>query len=288
MFAPRAPAHGSGVGSGGMEAKYVIFLLVVLLGVPIGVAVCRTWRSMLDWVAVLMVWSTCEPELVGINFVSREFYRANTRGFEVSLADICVLIMLITMILRRKEQAFRWFPPMTVPTILYLSVGLISWMMAGSVVAVPEHAKTVPYEFFEVGLYPLFELSKILRGFLLYLAIVNYVRDERTAMVIVVGIAISAFYITRAAIVSRYVYGINRVRATLGHPNSLATYMAMLGTFVYAMALERKKWGPSMIFSFLTACAGVTVILTISRGGWPVWSSGLSSTRWCFCRGTST
>ncbi|MEI8139626.1 MAG: O-antigen ligase family protein [bacterium] len=250
-----------------MEAKYIIFLLVVVFGIPIGVLICKTWQSMMHVVAVVLVWATCEPDLVGINFVSREFYRANTRGFEISLVDICVWILMITMLLKRKEVPFRWFPPLTIPTLIYLAVGIVSWLLAGSLITVPEEAKLIPYEQFEVGLYPLFELSKIFRGFLLYLVIVNYVRDEKTAQTILFGIGLTALYMTWLAVSSRYLYGINRVRATLGHPNSLATYMAMLGTFVFAFALQRRQWLGSLVFGFLTLCAAISVILTISRGG---------------------
>lgn len=250
-----------------MEPKYIIFLLVLLIGVPVGVVACRARNSLMQVVAVVMIWATCEPDLVGINFVSREFYRANTRGFEISLVDICMLILLITMLTLRKQQAFRWFPPLTIPTFAYLAVGIFSWAAAGSLVPVPEEATIVPYPHFEVGLYPLFELSKIARGFLYYLTLVNYVRSEKEARVILFGIGLTALYMTWLAVSSRYLYGINRVRATLGHPNSLATYMAMMGTFVYAFALQKRQWLASMVFGFLTLCAAISVILTISRGG---------------------
>lgn len=250
-----------------MEAKYIIFLLVLVLGVPLGVAACMAWRPMMNVIAVLLVWATCEPDLVGINFVSREFYRANTRGFEVSLVDICVWILLLTMVIKRKDAPFRWFPPLTIPTLIYLLVGVVSWALAGSTLPVPEEAKLVPYEHFEVGLYPLFELSKIIRGFLLYLVMVNFVRDEKTAKTVLIGIGLTVLYMAWLAVSSRYLYGVNRVRATLGHPNSLATYMAMLGTFVYAFVLQRRQWLGSLVFGFLTLCAAVSVILTISRGG---------------------
>ncbi len=250
-----------------MEMKYVIFSLVMLLGVPLGVAACLAWRPLMKGIVVILVWATCEPDLVGINFVSREFYRANTRGFEISLVDICAWILLLTMLVKRKEYPFRWFPPLTLPTALYLLVGLISWFLAGSSISVPEEAKVVPYPQFEVGLYPLFELAKIVRGFLLYLVVVNYVRDEKTARTVVLGIGLTALYMSWLAISSRYLHGVNRVRATLGHPNSLATYMAMMGTFLYAFVLQNRKWMSSLVFGFLTLCAGISVILTISRGG---------------------
>jgi len=251
-----------------MEVKYIIFALSVVLGVPIAIAACLLRPALTRVVIGLMVWATCEPDLVGINFVSREFYRANTRGFEVSVVDLCVLVLLGFMLLKGKPyRPMRWFPPLTWPTALYLLVGIIAWTQAGPSLSVPEEATTVPYSVFEVGLYPLFELTKIVRGFLLYLVVVNYVRDEKDARAILWGIALTVLYMGYLAISSRYLYGVNRVRATLGHPNSLATYMAMMGAFVYAFVLQSRKIGPSVWFGFLAFLCGISVILTISRGG---------------------
>jgi O-antigen ligase len=214
-----------------------------------------------------MVWATCEPMKAGINFVSREFYRANTRGFEVTLADICALVLLGFMLVKRKAYPLRWIPPLAIPTLLYLLVGCISWTMAGSSLPVPLEAVRVPYERFEVGLYPLFELFKILRGYLLFWVIVNYVRNEAAARDLLWGIAAAVLYMGYLALTSRYLQGVHRVQATLGHPNSLATYMAMLGSFSFAFVLYFKKWIPSIFWGFLALLSTLGVILTISRGG---------------------
>jgi len=250
-----------------MEAKYIIFGLALLLGVPAAIAACVAKPALTRLIICLMVWSTCEPDLVGINFISREFYRANSRGFEVSVVDLCVLILLGFMLIKRKEYPMRWFPPLTWPTALYLLIGIVAWTQAGPSLPVPEEAKIVPYDVFEVGLYPLFELSKIVRGFLLYLAVVNYVRDEKAARAVLWGIGLTVLYMGYLALSSRYIHGINRVRTTLGHPNSLATYMAMMGAFMYAFLLQSRKVGQSLWFGFLTFLCGISVILTISRGG---------------------
>jgi hypothetical protein len=250
-----------------METKYIFFMLSMILGVPAAIAACLSRPVLTRWVMGVLVWATCEPDLVGINFVSREFYRANTRGFEVSLVDLCVLVLLGFMLLKRKEYPMRWRPPLTWPTALYLLVGVIAWMQAGPSLPVPVEARTVPYDVFEVGLYPLFELAKIVRGFLLYLAVVNYVRDEKAARAVLWGVGLTALYMGYLAITSRYLHGVNRVRTTLGHPNSLATYMAMMGAFVYAFLLQSRTLGRSLWFGFLTLLCVVAVILTISRGG---------------------
>ncbi|MBM4164232.1 MAG: O-antigen ligase family protein [Lentisphaerae bacterium] len=250
-----------------MESKYIIFLLVALLGVPLGMAACLVRPALTRWVVMLMVWATCEPNMVGINFVSREFYRANTRGFEVTLADLCALVLAGFMLVKRKDYPPRWIPPMAIPTLLYLLVGFVSWTMAGPSLPVPPVAIRVPYEQFEVGLYPLFELFKIMRGYLLFWVIVNYARSDRAARDLLWGIGAAVLYMGYLALASRYLHGVHRVQATLGHPNSLATYMAMLGSFSFAFVLFSGKWLSSMFWGFLTALSAIGVILTISRGG---------------------
>ena len=258
-----------------MDPKYIIFALCLVLGVPIAIALCAAKPVLTRVVVCVMVWATCEPDLAAINFCSREFYRANSRGFEVSLADLCVLILLGFMMLKRKQYPMRWMPPLTWPTLLYLAVGFISWTLVGPSLPVPDEAKTVHYAAFEVGLYPLFELMKIVRGFLLYLVIVNYVRDETAARTVLWAIMLTVFYMGYLALSSRYVHHINRVRTTLGHPNSLATYMAMMGSFTYAFLLQSRKLIASLWFGFLTFLCVIAVILTISRGGLAVLVLGI-------------
>jgi len=250
-----------------MEIKYFVFIVAMLLGVPLGIAACSVRPALTKLVLCVLVWATCEPNMVGINFVSREFYRANTRGFEITLADLCALILLGFMLLKRQVYPIRWMPPLTLPTLGYLLVGVISWTLAGPSLAVPPEAVKVPYDVFEVGLYPLFELLKIVRGYLLYWVIVNFIRDDKAARALLVAVAVTMLYMAYLTLSSRYLYGINRVQATLGHPNSLATYMAMLGSFAFAFVLQSPALWSSLAFGFLTLLCAVSVILTISRGG---------------------
>ena len=253
-----------------MPTKYLIFYLAVLIGVPLGTALSTSSRLIRDGVLVLMVWCTCMPDLTGINFVSREFYRASTRGFEVNLSDLCALILFFTMLVRKEYRPFHWLPPLTWPVFLYVGVIFLSWVLVSpNLLPVPltGGGERLPFDWFEIRLYPLFELSKVVRGFFVYLVMVNYVRDERALRAFLVGVSLTILYMTYVAVTDRYLFGINRVRASLGHPNSLATYMAMLGTVVFAACLQRESFVTSGALAFLEACCGVVVILTISRGG---------------------
>ena len=151
--------------------------------------------------------------------------------------------------------------------MLYLLAGFVSWTLTGPSLPVPEAAIQVPYTHFEVGLYPLFELCKIVRGYFLFWVIVNYVRNESTSKDLLWGIAVTVVYMGYLTLSSRYLYGVNRVKATLGHPNTLATYMAMLGSFCFAFVLYFRSVLPSLFWGFLTMLSAIGVILTISRGG---------------------
>ncbi len=253
-----------------MEPKFLIFFVVLLVFVPIGMVISANSRMIRDGVLVLMILCTCMPDLAGINFVSREFYRTSTRGFEVNLSDLCALVLLFAMLTLKEYRPFHWRPPLTWPILLYMLVIVISWMQVSpNLLPVPlgDGSERLPFDWFEIRLYPLFELSKVVRGFFIYLVMVNYLRDERALRAVLTGLALTILYMTYVAVTDRYLYGVNRVRASLGHPNSLATYMAMLGTVAFAACLQRESLVTGAALAFLEACCGVVVILTISRGG---------------------
>lgn len=259
-----------------MEFKYIVFFVVLVLGVPAGVVLCSVKKEFKYLFLLLMMLSTAMPQRLGINFFSHEFYRAATRGIEVSLIDICALVLFFHMLLNPREYRFRWFPPLTIPYLIYILIGFVSWALAGPDFSVPDAAgEVVPYDTFEVTLYPVFELSKILRGCFVYLVVVNLMRTERDLRMFVNGLALLVLYMTYESVTQRYLHGINRVAATLGHPNSLATYMAMCGTLMFAFMLSRKDLWKSLWYGLMTGFSGICVILSISRGGLAAMALGL-------------
>lgn len=256
------------------EYKYIIFFVVLVLGVPVGILLCQMSSWFTKTFMVVMIWATAEPDKAGINFVSREFYRAATRGFEISLVDICALILAGNLFLTWDEQDRVLLPALSIPYLLYIGLALFSWALNAENIAMPGPVVvkqyTVippPYEYFETGLYPLFEISKLLRGFFVYWILVNYLQDRSYFKVIFVGLAVTTFYLTGLALRDRYINGIHRVKTTLGHANSFSTYMAMMGCILFPLLLYTRSLMKSFLLSFLIACTGVCVILTISRGG---------------------
>ena len=222
----------------------------------------------------MMIWATAEPDKAGINFVSREFYRAATRGFEISLVDICALILAGNLLINWSDQKRIVFPALTVPYFLFISLAIISWALNAQNIQVPGPVTvkqyTVippPYTYFETGLYPLFEISKILRGIFIFWILVNYLQDREFFTVMFIGLGVTALYLTGLALQDRYLKGVHRVKTTLGHANSFSTYMAMMGCIMFPILLYTKSLLLSIIISFIIGCTGVCVILTISRGG---------------------
>lgn len=257
-----------------MEPKFLIFFAVLAFGVPLGIAACLALPKLRGFLVILMVWATAEPDLTGINFLSREFYRAMTRGIEISLADLCALSLAGAMMLDTKIKA-RWFPPLTLAFGAYLGMAMLGWLTAESSLPVPEAAALVPYPVFETSLYPAFEIFKIFRGFVFFWVLYQFLRTEDGMRVLGLALALTTCYLAFLVLRDRYVFGVNRVKATLGHPNTLATYMAMMATIQFAIALASRRWVESMAALIPCGLAALCVLMTISRGGLMAMAAGM-------------
>lgn len=253
------------------ELKYIIFFAAFLFGVPQGILLANRFKIFERFMVYFIVFSTVMPDSTAINFVSREFYFAMTKGFEISLADLGALVLLGVMVLQRDKYRIRGLPPIGWAMLGVIAVGFLSWVTSPMGISVPtaaqEHPFFIPYDTFETKFYPLFEISKLIRGFLLFFVIAWYVRQKENLETLLFAIAAATIYIGYLALVDRYVYGFHRIKATLQHPNSLATYMAMVGSFNFASLLTAKSGGRTALYFFAVAMSGVTVLMTISRGG---------------------
>jgi len=253
------------------EFKYIIFFFALFIGVPVGIFLTWKFPVLEKFVVIFLVFSTVVPDDTSINFYSREFYFALTKGIEISLGDLTALVLLGVILLKRHEYAAPGLPPLSILFSLIILIGFLSWLTSPSSIAVPEAAQEhpffLPYEKFETRLYPIFETSKWIRGFLLFLAIYYYVRKPENLDTVVLAVTISTIYLGLVVLSDRYLHGIHRVKGTLQHPNSLATYMAMCGTFLFSILLAEKRFVRIALISAALGLAGLSVIMTISRGG---------------------
>lgn len=253
------------------ELKYVIFFFATFVGVPVGIVFARRFPVIEKAVVILLIFTTVVPDDTSINFYSREYYFALTKGLEISLGDLCALVILGVVFLERGEYRAPGIPPMALAFLAVIFTGFLSWTTSPASIIVPEAAQAhpffLPYDIFETRLYPIFETTKWIRGFLLFLALYYYLRKVENLDTVVLGVAIAAVYLGYVVLTDRYIHGIHRVRATFQHPNSLATYMAMSGTFMFSVLLVEKRWFRIALLCAGLGLAGLSVIMTISRGG---------------------
>src|SRR5436190_3508391 len=154
-----------------------------------------------------------------INFVSRDFYRGTTRGFEFSLVDILSISLLVSgLLVPRRGQSRAFWPA---------SLGFMLLFFC--------------YACFNVGIadpkiFGLFELSKMLRGLTIFLAVAFFVRSERDLRLFILALGFVVSYEGFLALKQRYVYGVHRVPGSLDDSNSLSVFFCTVApVFVAAI-----------------------------------------------------
>src|SRR5204863_9196442 len=130
-------------------------------------AACLSHR-MRDVLFVLLVLLSAVTERVDVNFVSRDWYRGSTRGFEVSLVDVISFCLLASAIVAPRRGERRWFWPASLGAMLLF----FSYALFCTAIAEPK-------------LFPLFELSKMIRGMIIFVAAALFVRGERELRLLV-------------------------------------------------------------------------------------------------------
>jgi hypothetical protein len=131
-------------------------------------------------------------------------------------------------------------------------------------------------------LFGFFELSKILRTIIVFLAAAVFVRSERELRLLILALGCAVCLEGVMALKHRYLSGMYRAQGTLDHPNSLSMYLCMVAPVLVAAAnSDLPRW----LKSFSCLCVGVaavTILLTVSRAGIPIFGCVvLGAVVWC-------
>lgn len=232
------------------EFKNLIGLTVVPMVILAGIAANCLSRRLRDLFFFLLVVLTPMTQRLDVNFVSREWYRGTTRGFEFSLMDILSMSIFFSLLLRPHRGQSRWYWPAGLGFMLFF------FLYACFSVAISEPQ-----------LFGLFELSKMLRGIIVFLAAALFVRTSRELRLLVIALGCAVCWQGGLALYQRYHDGTYRVGGIVGDPNSLSMYLCMVSpVFVAAIASNFQKWVKCLCTAALLL-GGVGVILTISRAG---------------------
>lgn len=231
-----------------MEMKYIIFLSGLILCVPFGILIASTSRRIQELVFFVMLISTSYIERYDINIMSREWYHAPTRGFEISFVDLLAIILFFSVVTNAKRQKFSFYWPH--------SLGLMLAFLLYSCL-------NVAYS--DPKLFGLFSILVLVRGIIVFLAVAFFVRSPRDIYLFIFAISGILIYQGGYAIYQRYFAMIYRVRGTFLHANILGNYCVLLAPVVLSVALSDAK---NIVKRFCTvawvlSCVGI--VLTISR-----------------------
>jgi len=232
------------------EYKNLIGPLLILASIGLGVLLATFFHRVRDGFFALMIFLAPLTERWDVNFVSRDFYRGTSRGFEVSLVDVLSISLLLSSILapRRGQSRAYW------PASLGLMILFFCYACFNVAIADPK-------------LFGLFELSKMVRGIIIFMAVAFYLRSERELRFLILGLALAICCQGLLALQQRYVYGIHRVYGTVDDSNSLSVFLCIVAPVLVAAINSPIPKFLKLLCSVAVALACVGVILTISRAG---------------------
>jgi hypothetical protein len=232
------------------EDKNFFGLTVLPLAIIFGVLAATASRRVRASFFFLLVVLTVATQHLDVNFISREWYRGTTRGFEFSTVDILALSVLFSSLLRPGEGRLRWYWP---PGFGFVLV-FFAYCCFSVAISNPQ-------------LFGLFELSKMLRGIVVFLAAAFFIQTEKELRLLIVALACTVCWQGALGLYERYHGGVFRVTGVIGDPNSLSMYLCMTAPlFVATMNSEAsKKLKCVAAVALLLAIVGE--VLTISRAG---------------------
>lgn len=251
-----------------METKHIL-ALILFVAVGCGSMLATTFSQRLRDLAFFgMVCFSIFAEKFDVNFFGQYWYRGTARGIGLSMTDILAFSILVSSLVAPRYPRRPGFIP--------ASLGVIGLYFAYCVYMTVNALEP---------LYAVWELANIPRGILILLASAAYLRTRRELGILIVGLTFTVCVEAVYALKQRYLGGMYRVPGTLDHANSLSMYVCTVGPVLLAAAMANwSKW--------LRICAGVgaiaatiSVLLTISRAGLPIYGfvmggTALACTSW--------
>ncbi len=240
-----------------METKHYI-ALIILLAVGCGSTLLTILSQRLRdlaFFAMVALAVLAERGSFDVNFLGQYWYRGTSRGIGVSLIDILAISVLIASHFSPRYPRRPWFVPASVGLyLLYFIYCIFSVARA------------------QEWIYGVWELANIPRALLIMLAGAAFVRTSRELKLLVLGLCAAVFIQTLYAVKQRVLGGIFRPPGTLDHANSLSMYLCLITPVLLTAALS--NWHKYIRWTAMAgvAMASVTVLMTLSRAGLPVFA----------------
>ena len=230
--------------------KYLVFFTVLFLGVPIGYILSKKYEKFEYFILFIALFFTCRVESETINFFSHEAYRGTTRGFEIAIVDIAVLILFLLVVYRGNIYKIKILPPGSILFFLYFLISLISIINSG------------------VTIYSYFELWKMVRMYWFYWIFYNYIQELKHIDIIIKFIGFIIIYIFLIVIQQKYLQGVYQVNGPFPHQNSLVMYMIVFSSIIFAALLNIRGTPRNSIYLFAVfSMSAMCILSTLSRAG---------------------
>lgn len=235
-----------------MDLKFIIFWGALLVGCPLGILLALYYRKFERFLFVMLIFMTASTFPWGdINFVSMEWYRGTTRGFELTILDLTAIMLLGVCLLSPRLKKKFTLMPYNFPVILALIFsGLLSILLT------------------QPQIYGYFELFKWIRGAFLYLVVVNYVREEADFRLIIYALMGVIGYEALVSIKLKFIDHLYRIAGTMPHYNTLGSYANMVSAILLALIIDynEKNRRRYLHYGLAILAGAICIILSLSRG----------------------
>ena len=234
-----------------MDTKHLIAAALIFIFTGMGVLAASCSQRLRDLMFFMMVAGTSVAERMNVNFWSQDNYRGTSRGLEVSGIDLLAVSVLVACLLLPRAGQRRWFWPAGLT-----AMGCFGAYCLGSVLLS------------QPKLFGAFELWKLLRGLVFFLATALYVRSPRELKILVFGLVCAVGFEALTSYRQRIFEGMVRAQGHLNHPNSLSMYLCLIGPVLVAgaAAVGFPQWLRRACLIAVVMTAGA-MILTLSRTG---------------------
>jgi hypothetical protein len=236
-----------------IETKHILALIfLVAFGAGGFLAAILSQRAR-DIALFVLTFGAVLMEKVDVTFLGQFWYRGTSRGIEVSALDIAPACLLITTLLLPRYVRGRFYWP--------ASFGLMLVYFIYCCVSVANA---------EPQIYGIWELAKIARGIMVFLAAALFIRSRRELGIVVLALGCVVCMEAGNSIEQRLFKGAFRPSGTLDHENTLSTYLCMVGPVL--MAATMSHWSKALRWFAGISCiaAAGAELLTLSRMGVPV------------------
>lgn len=217
--------------------KFLALLAAVLALFPASRALARR-PAWLPW--VLRALGPIAFLDVHVNLISYEQYRGDSRGIEITLFDLVIGLLALTI------PAEPGAPPsLRAPRYAYWAAACLSVFVAPS------------------ALFGSFSVWKLTRMLFAFSIVERAVRRPALAAALCEGLAAAVIHQFLVSFGQRYLQGSMRVQGTLSHPNSLGMATNLLFPLSFALLL---RGDGGRLAAAAVAAGALSVVMSLSRG----------------------